>query len=631
MKTILTLLFLLFLPMTSLGSQKNFTLPEEGEERIVDYSKYGEFLNVGTTRYKYRITDREGLSGAVGIGIYPNTEAYRNPTYLKLKMQGRLKGNHWDFANGDDKASFYKWATTSEEPGIKLFFTAQILEKAGLIGRAIKSYYAILVHFPKSVGWTYWNTPWYVGQVAMDKINFLARTNPEIGIKLVDTRLKIKNQHDNDIKNDVIICNPGKLVERAVEEPASGRIEIEKSNIARIIGKGKIKLIRFINGHWQLQVDGKPYVVKGMAYSPNKVGLSPDDESLVVHKDWMLDDYDRNGKIDGPYDSWVDENKNNKRDPGEKTVGDFQLMKNMGVNTIRLYHHGFNKELLKDLYKNYGIMTIMGDYLGMYAIGSEADWYKGTDYTNKKHKKNMMKSVKEMVMKYKDEPYILMWVLGNENNYGQTGKKGKSGSGCNAKDQPEAYYKFVNEVAKWIKANDPNHPVCISNGDLLYLDIFAKNESWVDIFGCNSYRGPQGFGINFWEGIKEVCDKPALITEYGCPAYYKGKNLATGEREQAKYHRGNWEDIASNLAGSGVGNVIGGVIFEWVDEWWKAGPPPRFDPFSQEIVGDFPGPFPDGLMHEEWLGICSQGDGSKSPFLRQLRKAYYVYQELWRE
>ena len=46
----------------------------------------------------------------------------------------------------------------------------------------------------------------------------------------------------------------------------------------------------------------------------------------------------KNGIVDGPYESWVDTNKNNKQDDNEKIVGDFQLMKEMGVNTIRIYH-----------------------------------------------------------------------------------------------------------------------------------------------------------------------------------------------------------------------------------------------------------------------------------------------------
>ena len=34
-------------------------------------------------------------------------------------------------------------------------------------------------------------------------------------------------------------------------------------------------------------------------------------------------------------------------------------------------------------------------------------------------------------------------------------------------------------------------------------------------------------------------------------------------------------------------------------------------------------------MFEEWLGMASQGDGSQSPYLRQLRISYELYRQLW--
>jgi len=38
---------------------------------------------------------------------------------------------------------------------------------------------------------------------------------------------------------------------------------------------------------------------------------------------------------------------------------------------------------------------------------------------------------------------------------------------------------------------------------------------------------------------------------------------------------------------------------------------------------------PDGFVQEEWFGLVGQGSGMNSPFERNLRKAYFVYQELW--
>ncbi|MEI8217619.1 MAG: hypothetical protein WCG51_01055 [Elusimicrobiota bacterium] len=87
--------------------------------------------------------------------------------------------------------------------------------------------------------------------------------------------------------------------------------------------------------------------------------------------------------------------------------------------------------------------------------------------------------------------------------------------------------------------------------------------------------------------------------------------------------------MEENFAGSGAGTALGGIVFEWTDEWWKAGPPPEFDPAAQDITPQSGMPFLDGWGYEEWLGLTSQGDGKLSPFLRQLRPAFFMYKKLW--
>ncbi|NQT75332.1 MAG: hypothetical protein HQ566_02295, partial [Candidatus Omnitrophica bacterium] len=324
-----------------------------------------------------------------------------------------------------------------------------------------------------------------------------------------------------------------------------------------------------------------------------------------------------NGRIDAAYDTWVDKNFNNVQDADEEAVGDFELFKQMNCNTVRLYHHASNKELLMDLYNRYGIMVIMGDLLGAYTVGSGASWYEGTDYENPEQRANMMKSVRGMVEEFKDEPYVLFWMLGNENNYGVAN---------NAKKKPTAYYTFANEAAKMIKSIDRDHPVAICNGDLLFLDKFSKVAPDIDIYGANVYRGKHGFGTSFYENVKDICGKPVIITEYGCPSYMEGKTREYAEEKQAEYLKGNWEDIEYNSAGNrGVGNSIGGILFEWLDEWWKA-----YEPSLHDATRNWSGPFPDGWNYEEWLGVAGQGDGENSPFLRQLKKAYFLYQEMWK-
>lgn len=635
MKKVIVTGLILCICIIYLAYAEKMFLSDPGTETLIEYENYGVFKNVGTPKYQYVITQKKQLKKAVGIGIYPNTQGvFSDPTFQKLQKKGKLEGNIWDFVySKDKKANFYRWASAERKditrdkkiaiPGIKQWFTALAMERAGLLPQALKAYYAIVVHFPDTMDWTFFNTPWYQGRAAIDKIEALCRLNPQLGMRLENAEIRIEGGYDDDISNDIFYINPGKLVKVDPSEVVPKRIDVAKLKIKKKVGKGKVRLVQYENGHWRLFVDNKPFMVKAVAYTPNTIGLTPHNGSLRVYEDWMFSDEDENEKIDGPYDAYVDKNGNNEQDDNEPSIGDFKLMKDMGVNTIRLYHHGANKELLRDLYATYGIRVIMGDYLGMYALGSDAPYDIGTDYTLDEDKEAMMESVREMVMEHKNEPYVLMWMLGNENNYG----KPEHGLGCQAYYQSEAFYSFVNEAAEWIKSVDPNHPIAISNGDFLYLDIFGRLCPDVDIFGCNSYRGKDGFGVSLWKGIQEECDKPVIISEYGCPSYHTGVSQKIAEEEQAEYHEGCWKDIMYNSAGSGYGNAIGGVAFEWLDEWWKDGSVDDADKLGTK--GNFKGPYPDGWLYEEWLGICGQGDGSDSPFVRRLKKVYYMYQKLW--
>ena len=604
-------------PLKAQAPKTQVALYDPGKEEVIDYEKYGEFTNIGSKEYKYVIKDQEGLSRAAGEGIYPNTTSVRwDPNFQKLRQDERFKGSHWDFVHSPDlEAAFLKWAVSTEPEGVKLFYTGLILEKSGLLKAALKCYYAIVVHYPASYGWTYWHTPWYVAQAALAKINFILRRHSELGLKLVEARIRIVNGYDNDLSNDVIITNPGRFEKVLIKTPKllkkireTLRAFKEKKEIKKTVGEGIVRLAQYQDGSWELLLEGKPFLVKAITYAPTKIGQSPDEGTLG---NWMQEDFNQNGKIDGPYDSYWEDNPN-------KPIGDFQLMKEMGVNAIRLYHHPkeINKELLRDLYKTYGLRVIMGDFLGKYALGSQAPWNPGTDYRNPEHKKNMLESVKKMVEESKNEPYLLFWLLGNENVYGVA---------CNADKHPESFFRFANEAAQLIKSIDKQHPVAIASGDTLYLDRFGRFCPDIDIFGANVYRGDYGFGT-LWQAVKEEADKPVMPTEFGCPAYAEGLSLEETEEAQANYHRGAWEDIEYNMAsGEGAGNSIGGIVFEFLDEWWKA-----YEPKKHDTKGFFSGPFPDGYMHEEWLGVAGQGDGKDSPFKRHLRKSYYLYQKMWR-
>jgi len=116
-----------------------------------------------------------------------------------------------------------------------------------------------------------------------------------------------------------------------------------------------------------------------------------------------------------------------------------------------------------------------------------------------------------------------------------------------------------------------------------------------------------------------------LITEYGVDSYNQ-KRHREDEKFQAFYHKKNWQSIVNNsFWGKGTGNSLGGIVYTWLDSWWLCGSP-RYHDVKK---GAWQGPTQDGWSNDEWLGVVSQGNGRNSPFLRQLKDAYYFYQKEW--
>lgn len=180
----------------------------------------------------------------------------------------------------------------------------------------------------------------------------------------------------------------------------------------------------------------------------------------------------------------------------------------------------------------------------------------------------------------------------------------------------------MDKVAGLIHKLDPDHPVGVSNAFYLMLPYYNKYAPNIDFVGFNSYAGAFGFGSLF-RTVKFYFDRPVLITEYGVDSYDQRKGVED-EEFQVFYHRNAWRDIVRNAKNT-PGNSIGGIIYTWLDSWWLCGSPSEHD----TKLGAWQGPTQDSWFNDEWLGICSQGDGRNSPFLRQLKKVYYFYREEW--
>ncbi len=606
-----------------------FELYDPGLQDVIDYEAYGYFTNAGTRNFQYVVTNADGLAKVSGEGVDPNRSIYEDPAYLEYKKKGLLTGNWWAHTQSSDPhLDFFIWADAGEDPGVRQFFLAKILARAGHFMQALKAYYAALVFYPSSTCWSSGGEfEWSIADAAWNAIHDLVREHPELGVRLVDADVTTYvDDHGMHISVD-----PGHFEHVARIMPESelaetmatsgGVARLEDMKIIERRGNGKVQFVKYENGHWQMLVDGKPYFVKGVTYAPTMVGRLP------WKWEWMWADENTNGYAD-VFEAWVDKNRNAMRDGDEPMVGDFKLLEDMGCNTIRFYYtnEDVNILLLRRAFHEHGIRVILGDFLGAYCHNSGASWQDGTDYRSLDQRKRMMAAIEAKVMKCRHEPWLLMYVLGNENNMPST--EDVNTTRTNGNKYPETYAKFLNDVAALIHRLDPDHPVGVGNLMTGLVGYYAKYAPNLDFIAVNSYVGPHGFGAT-WEKVARTMDRPVLISEYGCDSYWTDRG--PDEDAQARYLMGCWSDIWYNRAGGpGVGNSIGGCVFEWLDEWWKDTRNYFKDPIDHQNTEPTIGmAFPDGASQEEWLGIMSQGDGSASPFLRIPKKAYYEFQRVW--
>lgn len=311
------------------------------------------------------------------------------------------------------------------------------------------------------------------------------------------------------------------------------------------------------------------------------------------------------------------------------------LLRDMGVNAIRQYT-GVPPKYIEYIYENYGIYTVLNHSFGRYGLTLNGEWVPQTDYSNPAVMQLLLKESKEMATEYKNTPGLLMFLLGNENNYGLFW------SGAETEDMPvkdsqsimaaKHLYELFNKAAIEMKSIDPSHPVAICNGDLLFLEVIAGACKDVDILGINIYRGIS-FGDAF-ERVKNEYGKPVMLTELGADAF-NALTQKEDQESQAHYLVGNWKEIYANAAGMGKsGNCIGGFTFQFSDSWWKYGQTIHLEEHDADASwanGGYLNDYEKGKnnMNEEWFGICAKGkSGANNKYELYPRQAYYALKEV---
>jgi hypothetical protein len=207
------------------------------------------------------------------------------------------------------------------------------------------------------------------------------------------------------------------------------------------------------------------------------------------------------------------------------------------------------------------------------------------DYHNPAQVAEQLERVRQTVLKYRDNPAVLVWALGNEME------------GYKQGDDP-AIWQAVQDAAAMVHKLDPNHPTMTVIAEIGGKRVECINRYCpdVDIVGINSYAGAPSLAERY-RGLGGT--KPFIITEFGPMGQWEvGKNAwgAPNDSTSTAKAREYRESYGKSILGEKDKLCLGSYAFLWG--------------FKREATATWYGMFlPDGsrteavdTMSELWTG-----------------------------
>lgn len=224
------------------------------------------------------------------------------------------------------------------------------------------------------------------------------------------------------------------------------------------------------DGQWQLQVDGRPYVARGVTFSGSSNSTA--------------------------YDA------------------DCARLAALGVNTLRTWGTGSETQLLLDAAHKHGLKVLVGLWMRHGQPGAEGDdtfdYTRDTAGMKKQHEDTL-----QQVRRLKDHPAVLAWGVGNEVILNSPNDAAK-----------EAYARFLEKVVRDIKKLDAQHPVISVDAWTMAVPWWEKHVPSLDAYGLNVYGG--GIQVLPLELAKAGVKKPWFITEFGAQGEWDAPKDAHG-------------------------------------------------------------------------------------------------------
>lgn len=174
-----------------------------------------------------------------------------------------------------------------------------------------------------------------------------------------------------------------------------------------------------------------------------------------------------------------------------------------GANSVRTWGVGEAIAILDEAHSK-GLTVLFGLW-----VGCERQ---GFDYDDAKGVQAQLERFTEVVKTYKDHPAILMWGIGNETDLFYSDFK---------------VWNAIEDIAKMIKREDPNHPtMTVTAGlDVAEVQLIMERAPSIDVYGINTYGGLIGIDKEMraygWK-------KPYAITEWGPNGHWEVAKTSWG-------------------------------------------------------------------------------------------------------
>ena len=226
------------------------------------------------------------------------------------------------------------------------------------------------------------------------------------------------------------------------------------------------------------------------------------------------------------------------------------LLVKMGGNSFRTWgaddldQKGANGKSMLDEAREHGLAVTIGIWL--------KHERHGFNYSDPKQLAEQRDYVRGLVRRYRNDPALLVWGLGNEME------------GPTADGRDTRIWKELQVLATIVKEEDPNHPVMtvIAGAGGAKVKALMENYPAIDILGVNAYGSASGVGKALQEaGWK----KPFVLTEFGPVGAWEVRHTSwNAPIEQSSQEKAaNYYSTQKMVMEDSHGTCIGSYAFVW--------------------------------------------------------------------